>query len=140
MEFDCLSDFGVDESVCSHVRYLSEVEGFCPRTARINSDWLDESMVSASSKKRRSEVPVEELLEQLTVPSDARQAAGLKWMRQRISSAWGSWQHAVRVNDLQHLRRLNVRELARISFVFSACILNSDLNSVDLGTPWSAGH
>lgn len=87
----CYRGYGVDGSDCSIIRYLSEVEGFCPWQAwsRLDNNTLVDSRVSYANIS----LELQPLMDILVDPNDRQ---GYAWIRMRITRMWSRWTDAAK--------------------------------------------
>lgn len=87
----CYASYGVDGSVCSFIMYLSEIEGWCPRTA-----WHGASIPKIDDmtnvKFANITTNMDNLMQLLVDPNERH---GYSWMRMRIRRIWERWANAI---------------------------------------------
>ncbi|XP_052815041.1 alpha-1,6-mannosylglycoprotein 6-beta-N-acetylglucosaminyltransferase A-like [Mya arenaria] len=88
----CYASFGVDGSTCSFIMFLSEVEGWCPRSAWHGSN---KAPVEKNSSDNLAKInhDLEGLMKLLVDPNERQ---GYAWMRMRIKRIWPRWETAVK--------------------------------------------
>ncbi|KAK3760854.1 hypothetical protein RRG08_034695 [Elysia crispata] len=87
----CYRGYGVNGSDCSIIRYLSEVEGFCPRQAW--SGLENQTLVDARVTYAKISLDLQPLMDILKDPNERQ---GYAWIRMRISRMWSRWTDAVK--------------------------------------------
>ncbi|KAL3854035.1 hypothetical protein ACJMK2_013317 [Sinanodonta woodiana] len=104
----CYSNYGVDGSLCSFIMYLSEVEGWCPRSA-----WHGTSTVPKDDPTillmANITTNIEPLMQMLVDPNERESYA---WIRMRIRRIWDRWTKAV--NSLAAKQDLSGRRQKKI--------------------------
>ncbi|CAD5123239.1 DgyrCDS11597 [Dimorphilus gyrociliatus] len=85
----CYSEHGVDGTMCSFRKYLSEVEWFCPLLPGRKRFQSDDNQNVNKAKWN----PDMEGLMQLLQEKGSRVTLG--WIKQRIKGMWSKWQQAV---------------------------------------------
>ncbi|KAL4217311.1 hypothetical protein ACF0H5_023762 [Mactra antiquata] len=88
----CYASYGVDGSMCSFIMYLSEVEGWCPRSA-----WRGSSLMPTKdytdSEHANITTDLDGLMQLLKDPNERQ---GYAWIRMRIKRIWPRWEAAIR--------------------------------------------
>ncbi|KAH3754449.1 alpha-1,6-mannosylglycoprotein 6-beta-N-acetylglucosaminyltransferase A-like [Dreissena polymorpha] len=87
----CYKSFGVDGSICSFIMYLSEVEGWCPRSAWHGYNSVPTEKADHTNKANIS-TDLEGLMKLLVDPNERQ---GYAWIRMRIKRIWPRWEAAV---------------------------------------------
>ncbi|XP_074645665.1 alpha-1,6-mannosylglycoprotein 6-beta-N-acetylglucosaminyltransferase A-like [Tubulanus polymorphus] len=107
----CYGENGVDGSDCSFLRYLSEVENWCPHLPGRQTVMANKSHADSKWHKKASlRLEIEPLMSLLKDPVSAHK--NYDWMRLRIRRMWPNWAAAAenlgRKQDLQNRRQMKV--------------------------------
>ncbi|XP_060599364.1 alpha-1,6-mannosylglycoprotein 6-beta-N-acetylglucosaminyltransferase A-like [Ruditapes philippinarum] len=88
----CYASYGVDGSACSFIMYLSEIEGWCPRSA-----WHGSSLVPTHDifdmRSANITTDLDGLMQLLKDPNERQ---GYAWIRMRIKRIWPRWEEAIK--------------------------------------------
>lgn len=88
----CYAAYGVDGSVCSFIMYLSEIEGWCPRSA-----WHGTNLMPTQDTGETIMANITTNLDGLMqLLKDPNERQGYAWMRMRIKRIWPRWETAIR--------------------------------------------
>ncbi|GFO13088.1 alpha-1,6-mannosylglycoprotein 6-beta-n-acetylglucosaminyltransferase a [Plakobranchus ocellatus] len=87
----CYKGYGVDGSDCSIIRYLSEVEDFCPRKSWSGAQ--NTTLVDSRVTYTDITLDLQPLMDILVDPNERQ---GYAWIRMRISRMWPQWTEAAR--------------------------------------------